>query len=185
MTGTTVSTLAGVAGVVWEQGNKYYVQGRPDRPRTVRRISLGPATNNGYARRPFLFFYAFVGRGATGNNVLLEPDPTTSAYHVRRCPLDAVTGAPTWDSSVAWGTFPLPVSASALHSSGRVVVLNTDSGRLGTLLPANTPLAAVGDLHGGAGTVRWGLPSRPVAVAVTNPGVVLVLEVGGLADLGV
>ena len=174
VTGTTVSTLAGVAGVVWEQGNKYYVRGVPT-VENGQTISLGPATNNGYARRPFLLFDAFVGRGATGNNVLLEPDPTTAAYHVRAVSLDATTGAPTWDSSVSSGTFPLPVSAAALHSSGRVVVLNTDSGRLGTLLPANTPLPPLATYTAGPGQ-QVGLLSSPVAVAVTNPGVVLVLE---------
>ena len=142
-------------------------------------ITLGAATEQGYARRPFLLLDPFVARGAAGNDVLLEPDPSTPEYHVRKVTLDATTGAPTWDPSVSYGTFPLPMSAATLHSSGRVVVVNTDNGRIGSLLPANTPRPPQATYTAGPGT-QTGLLSSPVAVAVTNPGVVLILEAAAL-----
>ena len=111
--------------------------------------------------------------------MLLEPDPSTPEYHVRKVTLDATTGAPTWDPSVSYGTFPLPMSAATLHSSGRVVVVNTDNGRIGSLLPANTPRPPQATYTAGPGT-QTGLLSSPVAVAVTNPGVVLILEAAAL-----
>jgi hypothetical protein len=51
--------------------------------------------------------------------MLVEPDETTDAYHVRNVSLDPATGALSWDPNVSHGTFPLPVSAAALHSTGR------------------------------------------------------------------
>ena len=176
--GTAISTLAGVAGVVWEQGNRYYLRGVPV-AENGSTITLGAATEQGYARRPFLLLDSFVARGAAGNDVLLEPDPSTPEYHVRKVTLDATTGAPTWDPSVSYGTFPLPMSAATLHSSGRVVVVNTDNGRIGSLLPANTPRPPQATYTAGPGT-QTGLLSSPVAVAVTNPGVVLILEAAAL-----
>jgi hypothetical protein len=138
-------------------------------------IALGPATAGGNARRPFLLLDPFVNPGDLGNHVLLEPDPDTPAYHIRKVSLDPTTGAPTWDPTVSYGTFPLPISAAALHSSGRVIAINTDNGRLATLLPAATPRPPQAAYTAGAGS-QVGLLSSPVAVAVTNPGVVLVLE---------
>ena len=176
--GTAISTLAGVAGVVWEQGNRFYLRGVPV-AENGSTITLGAATEEGYARRPFLLLDSFVARGAAGNDVLLEPDPSTPEYHVRKVTLDATTGAPTWDPSVSYGTFPLPMSAATLHSSGRVVVVNTDNGRIGSLLPANTPRPPQATYTAGPGT-QTGLLSSPVAVAVTNPGVVLILEAAAL-----
>ncbi len=117
VTGVTVSTLAGVAGVVWEQGNQFYVRGVP----TVQNgatISLGPASVEGFASRPFLLLDPFAAPTDAGNHVLLAPDPVTQAYHVRKVTLDQTTGAPTWDPTVSYGTFLLPVSAATLHSSG-------------------------------------------------------------------
>jgi hypothetical protein len=112
--GTTISTLAGVAGMVWEQGNKFYVRGVPI-AQNGSTIALGKATHEGYARRPFLLFDPFVDRSSQGNHVLLEPDPQTTAYHVRKVSLDPTTGAPSWDPSVSYGDFLLPISAAALH----------------------------------------------------------------------
>jgi hypothetical protein len=71
--------------------------------------------------------------------------------------------------------FLLPVSACALHSSGRVVAVNTDSGRLGWLQPVDTARPLLAAYTAGPGT-QVGLLSSPVAIAVTNPGTVLVLE---------
>ena len=71
----------------------------------------------------------------------------------------------------------LPVDAAALHSSGRVVTLHTDSGRLAHVLPAATPQPPLATYAAGPGT-QIGLLSSPTAVAVTNPGTVLVLEAG-------
>ena len=75
------------------------------------------------------------------------------------------------------GQFTLPVDAAALHSSGRVVALHTDSGRLAHVLPANTPQPPLAAYSAGPGT-EIGLLSSPTAVAVTNPGIVIVLEAG-------
>jgi hypothetical protein len=90
--------------------------------------------------------------------------------------LDPVTGALSWDPAVMQGMFLLPVSAAALHSSGRVVAVSTEAGRLGWLQPVEVSgrpqLAAY---TAGPGT-QVGLLSSPVALAVTNPGTVLVLE---------
>ena len=119
----------GAAGVVWEQGDEFYVRGVPTAG-AGGAISLGQASGGGYARRPFLLLDAFAQSGKPGNHVLLEPDPSLDGYHVRPVTLDPVTAAPTWDSTRSAGTFELEVSAAALHSSGRVVAVNTDSGRL-------------------------------------------------------
>jgi hypothetical protein len=178
---TTVATVAGVAGVVWEQGDLYYVRGVPV-GQSGATISLGKATNEGYARRPFLLLDSFVAKADQGNHVLLEPDPSTTVYHVRKVTLDPTTGAPTWDPTISYGDFQLPISAAALHSSGRVVVVETANSRLGTLLPAAPPIAAaqVGQASYGAGPgTQVGLLSSPLAIAVTNPGTVLVLEAAG------
>ena len=176
--GTTISTLAGVAGMVWEQGNKFYVRGVPI-AQNGSTIALGKATHEGYARRPFLLFDPFVDRSSQGNHVLLEPDPQTTAYHVRKVSLDPTTGAPSWDPSVSYGDFLLPISAAALHSSGRVVIVETGSGRLGMVLPGAPPSASaqsvLASYSAGTGT-QIGLLSSPIAIAVTNPGTVLVLE---------
>ena len=180
VTGTTISTLAGVAGMVWEQGNRFYVRGVPI-AQNGPTVSLGPATKEGYARRPFLLFDPFVGRSSQGNSVLLEPDPSTAAYHVRKVSLDPTTGAPTWDPTVSYGDFLVPVSAAALHASGRVVAVHTNTGRLGSVLPGAPPFATarpvLASYTAGPGT-QIGLLSSPIAVAVTHPGVVLVLEAG-------
>src|SRR6185312_10122287 len=178
VTGTTISTLAGVAGMVWEQNNQFYIRGVPI-AQNGSTISLGKATNEGYARRPFLLFDPFVDRSSEGNHVLLEPDPKTTAYHVRKVMLNPTTGAPTWDPTTSYGDFLLPISAAALHSSGRVVVVDTGTGRLGSLLPAAPPVAAeqavLASYTAGPGT-QIGLLNSPIAIAVTEPGTVLVLE---------
>ena len=135
-------------------------------------------TRNGYARPPFLLFDAFVAKQDQGNHVLLEPDDTTDAYFVRSVSLDSTTGAITWDSTAPpLGTFMLPVSAAALHSSGRVVTVHTDSGRVGTVHPAATPRPGLAAYSAGPGT-EIGLLQSPTAVAVTNPGTVIILEAG-------
>jgi hypothetical protein len=93
--------------------------------------------------------------------------------------LDPTTGAPSWDPSVSYGDFLLPISAAALHSSGRVVIVETGSGRLGMVLPGAPPSASaqsvLASYSAGTGT-QIGLLSSPIAIAVTNPGTVLVLE---------
>jgi hypothetical protein len=184
--GVSVSTVTGAAGVVWEQGDEFYVRGVPTVSGTAGgAISLGKASGGGYARRPFLLLDDFAKSGQPGNHVLLEPDPTLDAYHVRPVTLDPVTAAPTWDSSTSAGTFELEVSAAVLHSSGRVIAVNTDSGRLGILFPATPPAQTppatppVASYTAGAGN-QVGLLSSPTAVAVTNPGTVLVLEPGAM-----
>jgi hypothetical protein len=96
---------------------------------------------------------------------------------VRKVTLDPTTGAPSWDSTVSYGTFLIPVSAAALHSSGRVVAISTNTGRLGQLLPAATgaPQPVQASYSAGVGT-QIGLVGSPIAVAVTNPGTVLILD---------
>jgi hypothetical protein len=175
-TGTAVATLAGVAGVVFKQNDRYYLRGVP-LAQDAATIKLGVAPTEGYARRPFLLLDPFVDKADRGNHVLLEPDDASNAYHVRRLTVDPVTGRLSWDPKESLGTFLVPVSAAALHSSGRVVAVHTNSGRLGWLSPVSTPRPVLAAYSAGPGT-RVGLLSSPVAIAVTNPGVVLVLEAG-------
>jgi hypothetical protein len=125
-----------------------------------------------------LLFDSLVEKGDQGNHVLLEPDETTDGYHVRRLTLDPATGALVWDPSVSYGMFTLPVSAAALHSSGRVVALHTDSGRVGWLQPVSTSRPQLAAYSGGPGN-QVGLLNSPIALAVTNPGIMLVLEAAG------
>jgi hypothetical protein len=51
-----------------------------------------------------------------------------------------------------------------------VVALNTDSGRIGLLQPVVTERPQLAAYTAGPGTV--GLLSSPVAIAITNPGIV-------------
>jgi hypothetical protein len=176
VTGMTVSTTSGVVGVVWKQNDRYYVRcvAIAENGNTIP-LSVGP--KEGYARPPFLLFDPFVSKQDRGNHVLLEPDDTSDAYLVRQVTLDPETGAISWDSSTALGTFTLPVSAAALHSSGRVVAVHTDSGRVGWLHPAATPRPGLAAYSAGPGT-QIGLLQSPTAVTVTNSGAVLILEAG-------
>ena len=176
VTGVTISTRLGVAGIVWKQGDKYWLRGVPVAENGTT-ISLGGATRQGYARRPFLLFDSFVDDSDIGKHVLLEPDDTDDGYHVRRLAIDPTTSALNWDPTISLGYFSLPVSAAALHSSGRVVAVHSDSGRLGQVLPAATPLPPLAAYTAGPGT-QIGLLSTPSAVAITNPGIVIVLEAG-------
>ncbi len=180
ITGVSVSTMAGVVGVVWKQNDRYYVRSAPiaENGNTIP-LSVGP--KEGYARPPFLLLDALVGRQDAGNHVLLEPidssDTTPDGYVVRRVTLDPDTGAISWDSSSALGTFSLQVSAAALHSSGRVVTVQTDKSRVGWLHPVETPLPGLAAYTAGPGT-QIGLLQSPSAVAVTDAGTVLILEAG-------
>jgi hypothetical protein len=176
VTGVAIATRLGVAGIVWKQGDKYWLRGVPVREAGAT-IALGGATTQGYTRRPFLLFDSFVGASDIANHVLLEPDETTPGYNIRRLAINSTTGALSWDSNTSLGFFPLVVSAAALHSSGRVVAIHTDSGRLGHVLPANTPQPPLAAYVAGPGT-EIGLLSSPTAVAVTNPGIIIVLEAG-------
>jgi hypothetical protein len=176
VTGVAIATRLGVAGIVWKQADKYWLRGVPVAENGTT-ITLGGATTQGYTRRPFLLFDSFVGASDIANHVLLEPDDTTPGYHIRRLAIDPTTGALSWDPTTSLGDFLLPVSAAALHSSGRVVAIHTDSGRLGHVLPANTPRAPLAAYAAGPGS-EIGLLSSPTAVAVTNPGTIIVLEVG-------
>ena len=169
--------------MVFKQGDRFYLRGVPVAQNGTT-IKLGTARKEGFARRPFLLLDPFVESNDRKNHVLLEPDEETDAYHVRRLSLDPETGAISWDPDSSLGTFLLPVSAAALHSSGKVVVVNTNSGRIGWLQPADTPRPQLATYAAGPGR-RVGLLESPVAVAITNPGVVLVLEAGTAADRGV
>lgn len=176
ITGVTVATRLYVAGLVWKQNDRYWLRGIP-LVETSAPLALGGATRQGYARRPFLLFDAFVGPDDVANHVLLEPDDTEPGYHIRSLAIDPATGALSWDPTTSLGDFTLPVSAAALHSSGRVVAVHTDSGRLGQVRPAATPLPTLAAYTAGPGT-QIGLLSSPTAVAVTHPGTVIVLEAG-------
>ena len=70
------------------------------------------------------------------------------------------------------------MSAAALHASGRVVAIHTDSGRFAWLKPVNVVNPVLAAYTAGPGT-QVGLLGSPIAIAVTNPGVALVLEVAG------
>jgi len=174
VTGVAVATRLGVAGIVWKQGDKYWLRGVPLAENGTT-IPLGGATRQGYARRPFLLLDALVGAGDIANHVLLEPDDTEPGYHVRRLTVDPASGDLSWDPSASLGFFTLPVSAAALHSSGHVVAIHTDFGRLGRVMPANTPRAPLASYTAGSGT-QVGLLSSPTAVAVTNSGILIVLD---------
>jgi len=108
--------------------------------------------------------------------VLLEPDDI-SGYHIRRLTIDPTTADLTWDPTATLGFFPLEVSAAALHPSGWVVALHTGTGRVGRMLPASTPRPGLAAYTAGFGA-EIGLLQSPTAVAVTNPGIVIVLEAG-------
>jgi hypothetical protein len=176
VTGVSVSTTSGVVGLVWKQNDRYYVRGAPiaENGNTIP-LSAGP--KEGYARPPHLLLDPFVGKQDRGNHVLLEPDDTSDAYFARQVTLDPATGAINWDSSTALGTFSLPVSAAALHSSGRVVAVHTETGRVGWLHPAATPRPGLAAYSAGPGD-QIGLLQSPTAVTVTNSGAVLILEAG-------
>jgi len=176
VTGAAVATLAGVAGLVWKEHDRYYLRGVP-LAQDTKTLKLGTGTHEGWARRPFLLLDPFVEGKDVANHVLVEPDEASAAYHVRAVSLDPATGAISWDPSASLGTFPLAVSAAALHCSGLVVAVNTDAGRLAVLEPASTPRPTVASYGAGAGD-QPGLLESPTALAVTNPGVVLVLEAG-------
>ena len=185
VTGMSVSTLAGAAGVVWEQGDEFYVRGVPTAP--------APAGRSRWGRRPAAATRG--GRSCSSTRSRTAGSPATTCCsspiparrlsrpsgHARPGHRRARRGTPRGSA----GTFELEVSAAALHSSGRVVAVNTDSGRLGIVLPAvppeQTPPAfpPVATYTAGSGT-QIGLLSSPTAVAVTNPGTILVLEPGAL-----
>ncbi len=170
-----VSTELAVVAVVWQEGDRFWLRGVPIVENGTT-IPMGTATWNGWARRPYLLFDSFVGSSDTANHKLLEPDDTDSGYQLRELTVDPATGDLSWDRSVSVGQFLLPVSGAGLHSSGRVAAIHTDSGRFGQVQPAGTPRPPLVAYTAGPGT-EIGLLSSPTAVAVTNPGVVLVLEV--------
>ena len=193
VTGAAVATTLGVAGMVWKQEDRYFLRGVPV-AQNGNTIELAAARKEGYARRPFLLLDSFVdvtkcntNAPGGGNHVLLEPAETSDAYDVRRVTVDLQNGKLDWDPTASLGRFLLPVSAAALHSSGRVVAVHTDSGRVGAVEPLSAPLPVAGDglastrlatYSAGPGT-QVGLLSSPIAVAVTNPGTVLILEAAG------
>jgi len=176
VTGAAVATLAGVAGMVWKEQDRFFLRGVP-LAQNGDTIKLGLGTHEGWERRPFLLLDSFVDARDQGNHVLLEPDHSSPAYHVRRVTLDPADGAITWDPARSLGTFMLPVSAAAVHSSGLIVAANTDTGRLGVLEPAATPRPQLASYAAGEGD-QIGLLRSPIALAITNPGIVLVLEAG-------
>jgi hypothetical protein len=176
VTGASVATTLGVVGAVWKQNDRYYLRGVPI-AENGSTIPLKSAPKEGYARPPFLLFDSLVDKQDVGNHVLLEPDDASDAYFIRKVTLDSDTGAISWDSNTSLGIFTLPVSAAALHSSGRVVAVHTDSGRVGWLHPAETPRPGLATYFAGSGT-QPGLLQSPTALAVTNPGIVLILEAG-------
>ncbi|MBV9582890.1 MAG: hypothetical protein JO057_30260 [Chloroflexi bacterium] len=185
VTGVTVSTTSGVVGVVWKQNDRYYLRGIPIAENGTS-ISMDATPKEGYARPPFLLFDPFVDRTDIGNHVLLEPDDSSDAYFIRKVTVGQ-DGSISWVPDSSLGMFTLPVSAAGLHSSGRIVAVHTDSGRFAWLQPVATtnPLGIAAPpprpnwaaYSAGPGT-QPGLLQSPIALAVTNPGTVLVLEAG-------
>jgi hypothetical protein len=176
VTGVAIATRLGVVGLVWKQNDLYFLRGvRIDE--VGRPIVLGGATRQRFNRRPFLLFDSLVDASGLGNHVLLEPDDASAGYHVRRLTIDPTTGDLSWDPTVSAGFFPVPVSAAGLHSAGTVVVVATATGRVGRVLPVFTPRPPLAAYTAGPGS-QVGLLSSPTAVAVTNPGIVIVLEAG-------
>ena len=187
VTGVTVASRLGVVGVVWEQAEHYYLRGIPI-VENGSTFTFGAVTRQGYARRPFLLFDSWVdtdtcaGPVKGGNHVLLEPDPVTDAYHVRMLTVDPDNGALSWDTTKSYGTFALQVSAAALHSSGRVIAIHTDTGRIGQVQPTAQQMTPQGlsrpSLAGytaGPGS-QIGLLQSPIAIAITHLGAVMILE---------
>ena len=74
---------------------------------------------------------------------------TTSAPSPSTPPPGALTLGP---DRLARHLPPADVDAAALHSSGRVVAVHTDSGRLAHVLPANTPRPPLAAYSAGPGT---------------------------------
>ena len=176
MTGATIATRLGVVGMVWKQNDRYCLQGIPV-AQNASTITFGGATRQRLRPPPLPALRCLRRAADLGNHVLLEPDDTTDGYYVRTLSMDPTTGAITWDTTTSLGTFLLPVAAAALHSSGRVVTVHTDSGRVGHVLPATTPQPRLAAYSAGPGT-QIGLLQSPTAVAVTNPGTVIILEAG-------
>jgi hypothetical protein len=93
VTGVAIATTLGVAGLVWKQNDKYWLRGVPVAENGTT-ITLGHATRQGFARRPFLLFDSFVGPGDRANHVLLEPDDTSPGYHIRSLNINPTTRRP-------------------------------------------------------------------------------------------
>ena len=155
MAGAAIATLAGVAGMVWKQNDRFYLRGVPV-AENGSTITLGAATEQGL-RTATVPAVRRLRRSRTPrattccSSRTTPPRSTTSA----RSRWTRPPARRRWDPSVSYGTFPLPISAATLHSSGRVVAVHTDNGRIGSLLPANTPPAAAGHLQR-----RTGHPDR-------------------------
>ena len=64
--------------------------------------------------------------------MLLEPDPTTPAYHICQVTLNGTTGAISW-VRVVLRHIPAAGLGGGMPASGRVVAINTDHGRIGCL----------------------------------------------------
>ena len=125
-------------------------------------LTMGEASKQGYARRPFVLFDPFVGPADAGNHVLLEPDDVLDGYHVRRLQVDATTGSLTWRSDTSIGWFPLAVDAATLTASGWVVTIHTNSGRVGQVLPEPDRRAPAGPVQRRAPATHSGCsPRRP------------------------
>ena len=173
--GVAVSTLAGAAAVVWEQGDAFYLRGVPT-AQTARRSNSAPPRPRAGRAVP-----SSCSIPSRRRRVGATTSCSTPTRHYRLPRPRRHAGPHHGRAGVAphhlVGDFPLEVSAATLHSSGRVVTVNTDSGRIGTLLPASASIPPTASYTAGTG-VQIGLLRSPTAVAVTNPGTVLVLEPG-------
>jgi hypothetical protein len=176
VTGVTVSTRLGVTAVVWKANDKYWLRGI-SAIEDATTLTMGGASKQGYARRPFVLFDPFVGPADAGNHVLLEPDDVLDGYHVRRLQVDATTGALTWRSDTSIGWFPLAIDAATLTTSGWVVTIHTDSGRIGQVLPSPTVVPPQARYAAGPGNLT-GLLTAPTALTVTSAGTVIILNAG-------
>ena len=145
VTGVTVSTRLGVAGIVWKQNDLYWLRGVPVGENGAT-ISVGGATRQGYSRRPFLLFDALVGPTDIGNHVLLEPDDTDPGYHIRALSIDPAAGGLSWDSTTSLAYFPLSIDAAGLCASGWVVALHHQRTSRGGTAGGNAAAAARGVL---------------------------------------
>lgn len=172
-----IGTATGHIGYTYQSESGWFVRqiGYPE-PGT-QALSVATA----FAAEPLLHYDSISQNPVTGLNFLLQPIPGANAYHVRQ--LNLTAEGLGLDSTTSWGMFLDEIHGIVLHPAGLLVGFNTDSGKLHILeLPdagSDESLVKMATLHAGTGNAsgaRPGLTQRPVDVAVTLSGMVLVLE---------
>ncbi|MFA7264978.1 MAG: hypothetical protein WC054_01585 [Candidatus Nanopelagicales bacterium] len=120
---------------------------------------------------------------------LLEPVAATAdeqdGYHIRKLALG--NNSIVFDPKKVYGHIPTRVHAASLAPGGLITGINTDSAQLSILRPAlkshavDEGTAPVASVFGGPGNkdgARPGLFDKPVGLAVSSNGVLVILEQG-------